>query len=63
MNVDLRIGVETDDWSIITYADNLLGSDKIRSGQENFDLFSFGIALNLFVPDDRQLGVRFSYSM
>ena len=62
-NVDARLGVEADTWSVIAYAENLFDSDKIRSGQENFDLFSFGTAINLFVPDERQLGVRFSYRM
>ncbi len=62
-NVDARFGVEGDKWSVIAYADNLLDSDKIRSGQENFDLFTFGTALNLFVPDKRQVGLRLSYRM
>jgi len=62
-NVDARLGVESDNWSVIAYAENLFDSDRIRSGQENFDLFSFGTAINLFVPDDRQLGVRLSYNM
>jgi iron complex outermembrane receptor protein len=62
-NVDARLGVEADKWSVIAYAENLFDSDKIRSAQENFDLFSFGTAINLFVPDDRQLGVRLSFSM
>lgn len=61
--VDARLGVEADKWSVIAYAENLFDSDKIRSAQENFDLFSFGTAINLFVPDDRQLGVRLSFSM
>lgn len=63
VNVDARLGVEGDQWSVIAYADNLFNSDKIRSGQENFDLFSFGTAINLFVPDERQIGVRLSYRM
>ena len=63
VNVDVRLGVESDDWSIIAYADNVFKDTKVRSGQENFDLFTFGTALNLFAPDDRQLGIRLSYSM
>lgn len=63
INVDARLGVEGDKWSVIAYADNLFDSDKIRSGQENFDLFTFGTAINLFVPDERQLGLRLSYRM
>lgn len=62
-NVDASLSVESDNWSVIAYAENLFDSDRIRSGQENFDLFSFGTAINLFVPDDRQLGVRLSYNM
>lgn len=63
VNVDARLGVEGDQWSVIAYADNLFDSDKIRSGQENFDLFSFGTAINLFVPDQRQIGLRLSYKL
>jgi iron complex outermembrane recepter protein len=63
INVDARLGVEGDKWSIIAYADNLFDSDKLRSSQENFDLFTFGTAINLFVPDERQLGLRLSYRM
>lgn len=62
-NVDARLGVETEGWTIIGYAENLFNSKQIRSGQENFDLFSFGTSINLFVPDKRQLGMRFSYRM
>lgn len=62
-NVDARLGVEGDVWSAILYADNAFDSDAIRSGQENFDLFSFGTAINLFVPDERQVGIRLSYKM
>lgn len=63
VNVDARFGVEGDQWSVIAYADNLFDSDKLRSGQENFDLFTFGTAINLFVPDERQIGLRLSYRL
>ncbi len=62
-NVDARLGVEGDSWSAIFYADNLLDSETVRSSQEMFDLFSFGTAINLFVPDERQIGLRLSYRM
>ncbi len=62
-NADARLGVEANAWSAILYAENLFDSEKVRSGQENFDLFSFGTAINLFVPDKRQLGIRLSYRM
>lgn len=57
-NVDLQFGLETDTWSLIAYADNLLDDKKIKSAQENFDIFTFNQSINLVMPDRRQLGVR-----
>ena len=62
INVDARIGVEGENWSIIGYADNLFNEDTVKSAQENFDLFTFGTALQIFAPDKRQIGARLSYN-
>ncbi len=62
-NVDAQLGIEAKEWSVIAYAENMFNSKKLESAQENFDLFSFGTSINLYVPDKRQLGLRLSYRL
>ncbi len=62
--VDLRGGVEGENWSLIAYADNLLNDGTVRSGIQSVDfgtlqtptIVANQVFLNL--PNRRQVGVR-----
>ncbi len=62
VNVDGRIGVDTDQWSVFLYGENILGDDTIRSGQSSGDFSALGnLAIITFEPDKPQGGIRFNY--
>ena len=75
MTMDIRSGVEADDWSVTAYVDNVLNDDTIKQGIANTDFTTlaalFGappaptiLLANQFIanaPDKRQFGVRASY--
>ena len=64
VNVDARIGVQTDRWSLFAYVDNVTGDDTVRTAQSSGDFFALGnLATVIFAPDKRQAGLRFSYAM
>ena len=64
INVDTRIGVQAERWSLFAYVDNVTGDDTVRTAQSSGDFFALGNAATVFfAPDKRQAGVRFSYSM
>lgn len=64
INVDTRIGVQAERWSLFAYVDNVTGDDTVRTAQSSGDFFALGnLATVIFAPDKRQAGVRFSYSM
>ena len=62
LNVDGRIGLDTEEWSAFVYAENLFDDDTVRSGQSSGDFSALGnLALITFEPPKRQVGVRLSY--
>ncbi|MXW21623.1 MAG: TonB-dependent receptor [Gammaproteobacteria bacterium] len=64
VNVDARIGLQAERWSVFAYVDNVTGDDTVRTAQSSGDFFALGnLATVIFAPDKRQAGVRFSYSM
>ncbi len=63
VNVDARIGLQSDNWSVIVYGENLTDDDTVRSAQENFDLFSFGTAVATFHTRPTQFGVRLGMNL
>ena len=64
INVDTRIGVQAERWSLFAYVDNVTGDDTVRTAQSSGDFFALGnLATVIFAPDKRQAGLRFSYSM
>jgi iron complex outermembrane recepter protein len=61
-NLDGRIGLDTEQWSVFLYGENILGDDTVRSGQSSGDFSALGnLAIITFEPDKPQGGVRFSY--
>ncbi|WP_446831268.1 TonB-dependent receptor [Candidatus Foliamicus sp.] len=64
VNVDLRAGLQADNWSVFAYVDNVTGDDTVRTAQTSGDFFALGnLAVVFFAPDKRQAGLRFSWSM
>ena len=64
INVDARVGLQADRWSLFAYVDNVTGDDTVRTAQSAGDMFALGnLATVMFAPDKRQAGLRFSYSM
>ena len=64
LNVDARVGLQAERWSLFAYVDNVTGDDTVRTAQTSGDFFALGnLAIVIFAPDKRQAGVRFSYSM
>ncbi|MEQ8736657.1 MAG: TonB-dependent receptor [Rhodospirillaceae bacterium] len=62
-NVDARLGVENEIWSVYAYGTNILGDDTVRGGTGFGDFTAFGnIGYALNAPPKTQLGVRASYS-
>ena len=62
VNVDGRIGVDTDQWSVFLYGENIFGDDTVKSGQGSGDFSALGnLAIITFEPDKPQGGVRFNY--
>jgi len=43
---------------IMGFVKNLTKEDTVRSAQNNFDLSTFGRAVNVYAPPRRQWGVR-----
>ena len=64
VNVDARIGLQAERWSLFAYVDNVTGDDTVRTAQSSGDFFALGnLATVIFAPDKRQAGLRFSYSL
>ncbi len=64
INMDARIGLQADRWSLFAYVDNVTGDDTVRTAQSSGDFFALGnLATVIFAPDKRQAGLRLSYSM
>ena len=74
VTADMRLGLESDRWSILAYVDNVFNDDKVKSGFSNVDFgrisfvafpSPFTVVLpNYYVanlPDKRQFGVRANY--
>ncbi|MEL7197776.1 MAG: TonB-dependent receptor [Pseudomonadota bacterium] len=61
-NVDAQIGVQFDNLLVQGFVTNLTKEDAIRSGQNNFDLSTFGRSVNLYAPPRRAFGVRTRFS-
>ncbi|MSO98753.1 MAG: TonB-dependent receptor [Rhodospirillaceae bacterium] len=60
-NVDLRIGAESDKYSVTLYATNLFDNDKPKSGQTAGDTYSLTppqLVFTAYAPDKRQVGLR-----
>ncbi|MEL7189067.1 MAG: TonB-dependent receptor [Pseudomonadota bacterium] len=58
INVDAQVGIEFNELLIQGFVTNLTQEDAVRSGQNNFDLSTFGRSVNLFAPPRRVFGVR-----
>lgn len=64
VNVDGRIGVDTETWSAFLYGENILNDDTVRSGQSSGDFSALGnLAIITFEPDKPQVGIRFGYRL
>ena len=71
-NVDMQTGLQTDTWSLVAYADNLLDDDTVAWGQGYQD-FKDGMygganggeprdeAVMAFLPAPRSFGIRASW--
>ncbi len=60
---NLRLGLESDRFSLIGYVDNLFDDDKVKSAQRTIDLgnpdgFAPGRAFLLHLPQPRTVGIR-----
>jgi len=65
-NVDLQVGVDFDQFSVIGFVTNLTDDDTIRVGQRNVDPgrpegFAPGRAIIAYLPEPRVAGVRLIY--
>ena len=64
LNVDARVGLQAEKWSLFAYVDNVTGDDTVRTAQTSGDFFALGnLAVVFFAPDKRQAGLRFNYAM
>jgi len=64
VNVDGRIGVDTETWSAFLYGENIFNDDTVRSGQGSGDFSALGnLAIITFEPDKAQFGLRFGYRL
>ena len=62
-NMDARIGVETEAWSVFAYGKNILDDDTPRGGTGTGDFHPFGsAAFALNAAPKSQYGVRASYA-
>ena len=62
-NVDARLGLESENWSLFAYGENIFEDDTIRGGTGMGDFAAFGnAAFALNAPPKDQYGVRISYS-
>lgn len=63
-NVDGRIGLETEAWSVFLWGENILDDKTVRSGQSSGDFSALGnLAIITFEPPKPQGGIRFTYRM
>jgi hypothetical protein len=63
INVDGRIGLQSDDTSIFAYGENIFNDDTVRSGQGSGDFAALGnLAIITFEPPKAQFGVRVGYA-
>jgi len=65
-NLDLQIGLDFDDFSLIGFVTNLTDDETIRVGQRNVDPgnpegFAPGRAIIAYLPEPRVAGLRFIY--
>ena len=63
--MNLKVGIETDKWSLIGYVDNVLDDKTIESAEtinDNASGVSGQVIIAPFLPDPRQFGLRFKYS-
>ncbi len=58
INVDAQVGIEFGELLVQGFVTNLTKDDSVRSGQNNFDLSTFGRSVNLFAPPRRLFGIR-----
>lgn len=72
---DLRVGLTSENWKIVAFADNLFNDDTVKQAfnTTDFDTIAFGFfpppftfvlenALQAQLPNKRQIGVRASYN-
>ncbi|MBP01811.1 MAG: hypothetical protein CMM25_03230 [Rhodospirillaceae bacterium] len=63
MNVDGRIGLQSESTSIFAYGENIFDDDTVRSGQGSGDFAALGnLAIITFEPPKAQFGVRVGYA-
>lgn len=63
--LDLRLGFQTEKWSVIAYIDNVLNDQTVKSAVNLLDVASGNSgALNIiaYMPDPRQAGLRLRYN-
>jgi iron complex outermembrane receptor protein len=73
--VDLRLGLRSDNWSVIAVADNLFNDDTVKAGFNTTDFTTINLAffpppttfiltnaLHAQLPDKRQLGLRTTFN-
>lgn len=61
-NVDARIGLDAETWSVFLYGENVLNDDTVRSAQGSGDFAALGnLAIITFEPDKPQGGIRVNY--
>ena len=63
INVDGRIGFQSDEYIIVVYGENVLNNKTVRSGQGSGDFSALGnLAINTFEPPKAQFGLRVGYN-
>jgi iron complex outermembrane recepter protein len=72
--VDLRVGLESDNWSVIAFADNLFNDDTVKTAFNAIDFstirfgfappftFVLGSGLQANLPAKRQMGIRTTFN-
>ncbi|RMB01926.1 outer membrane receptor protein involved in Fe transport [Eilatimonas milleporae] len=58
VNMDAQVGLQFEDVLVQAYVQNLTNQDAVRTAQNNFDLASFGRAVNVYAPPRRVFGLR-----
>ncbi|MAI06871.1 MAG: hypothetical protein CBC47_07005 [Alphaproteobacteria bacterium TMED87] len=63
INVDGRIGFQSDEYTVVAYGENIFDNRTVKSGQGSGDFSALGnLAINTFEPAKAQFGVRVGYN-